>query len=82
MVFIDMPLIFASFWSITAFYMLAHRELYPKSWKRGIFFIPVADGGRGCAYDQQYARGIGSSLRRADGVRAYSEICDRRRSEE
>jgi cellulose synthase/poly-beta-1,6-N-acetylglucosamine synthase-like glycosyltransferase len=41
MVFIDMPLIFASFWSITAFYMLAHRELYPKSWKRGIFFIPV-----------------------------------------
>ena len=38
------------------------------------------DGGRGCAYDQQHARGIGSSLRRADGVRAYSEVCDRRRS--
>ena len=36
-----MPLIIASFWSITAFYMLAHRELYPKTWKRGIFFIPV-----------------------------------------
>jgi cellulose synthase/poly-beta-1,6-N-acetylglucosamine synthase-like glycosyltransferase len=41
MVLIDMPLIIASFWSITAFYMLAHRELYPKTWKRGIFFIPV-----------------------------------------
>jgi cellulose synthase/poly-beta-1,6-N-acetylglucosamine synthase-like glycosyltransferase len=41
MVCIDMPLIIASFWSITAFYMLAHRELYPKSWKRGIFFIPM-----------------------------------------
>jgi len=41
MVFIDMPLIIASFWSITAFYMLAHRELYPKTWKRGIFFVPV-----------------------------------------
>ncbi len=41
MVLIDMPLIIASFWSITAFYMLAHRELYPQSWKRGIFFVPV-----------------------------------------
>ena len=41
MVFIDLPLIIASFWSITAFYMLAHRELYPDRWKRGIFFIPV-----------------------------------------
>jgi cellulose synthase/poly-beta-1,6-N-acetylglucosamine synthase-like glycosyltransferase len=41
MLCIDMPLIIASFWSITAFYMLAHRELYPKTWKRGIFFIPM-----------------------------------------
>jgi len=41
MLFIDMPLIIASFWSITAFYMLAHRELYPQTWKKGIFFIPV-----------------------------------------
>jgi cellulose synthase/poly-beta-1,6-N-acetylglucosamine synthase-like glycosyltransferase len=41
MLMIDMPLIIASFWSITAFYMLAHRELYPKTWKRGIFLIPV-----------------------------------------
>ena len=41
MLFIDMPLIIASFWSITAFYMLAHRELYPKTWKRGIFMVPV-----------------------------------------
>jgi cellulose synthase/poly-beta-1,6-N-acetylglucosamine synthase-like glycosyltransferase len=41
MVLIDMPLIIASFWSITAFYLLAHRELYPKNWKRAIFFIPA-----------------------------------------
>jgi len=41
MLCIDMPLIIASFWSITAFYMLAHRELYPQTWKRGIFFIPM-----------------------------------------
>jgi cellulose synthase/poly-beta-1,6-N-acetylglucosamine synthase-like glycosyltransferase len=41
MVLIDMPLIIASFWSITAFYMLSHRELYPKTWKRAIFFMPA-----------------------------------------
>ena len=41
MVLIDMPLIVASFWSITAFYMVAHRELYPRTWKRAIFMIPA-----------------------------------------
>jgi hypothetical protein len=41
MVFLDLPLIVASFWSITAFYMYAHRELYPKTWTRGFWFIPA-----------------------------------------
>src|SRR5947209_16362418 len=40
MLFIDMPLIAASFWSITAFYIYAPREPYPKTWMRGIWFIP------------------------------------------
>jgi cellulose synthase/poly-beta-1,6-N-acetylglucosamine synthase-like glycosyltransferase len=39
--FIDLPLIAASFWSISAFYLMAHRELYPKSWKRSVFFLPA-----------------------------------------
>jgi cellulose synthase/poly-beta-1,6-N-acetylglucosamine synthase-like glycosyltransferase len=41
MVFLDLPLIVASFWSISAFYLMAHRELYPKTWKRSIFFLPA-----------------------------------------
>ncbi|MEJ7608305.1 MAG: hypothetical protein WKF37_19065 [Bryobacteraceae bacterium] len=41
MVFIDLPLIVASFWSISAFYLMAHRELYPNTWKRGIFLLPA-----------------------------------------
>lgn len=41
MVFLDLPLIAASFWSITAFYIYAHRELYPHRWKRGFLFIPA-----------------------------------------
>jgi hypothetical protein len=41
MVFLDLPLIAASFWSISAFYVMAHRELYPKTWMRGVFFLPA-----------------------------------------
>jgi cellulose synthase/poly-beta-1,6-N-acetylglucosamine synthase-like glycosyltransferase len=41
MVVIDMPLIIASFWSIWLFYVLAQRELYPKTWKRSILFLPA-----------------------------------------
>jgi hypothetical protein len=41
MVFIDLPLIAASFWSISLFYVVAHRELYPKNWKRSIMLLPM-----------------------------------------
>src|SRR5580658_732291 len=41
MVFIDLPLIMAAFWSISAFYVVAQRELYPKHWKRSILLLPV-----------------------------------------
>jgi cellulose synthase/poly-beta-1,6-N-acetylglucosamine synthase-like glycosyltransferase len=40
MLLIDLPLIIASFWSISAFYLIAQRELFPKSWKRSILFLP------------------------------------------
>ncbi|MGO4879539.1 MAG: cellulose synthase family protein, partial [Bryobacteraceae bacterium] len=41
MVFIDLPLIMAAFWSISAFYVVAQRELYPKNWKRSILLLPM-----------------------------------------
>ncbi len=41
MVFIDLPLIAASFWSISLFYVVAQRELYPKNWKRSILMLPM-----------------------------------------
>ena len=31
----------ASFWSISAFYVIAHRELFPKTWKRAFLFLPA-----------------------------------------
>ena len=41
MVFLDLPLIVASFWSISAFYVIAQRELYPKHWKRSVLRLPM-----------------------------------------
>jgi cellulose synthase/poly-beta-1,6-N-acetylglucosamine synthase-like glycosyltransferase len=41
MVFIDLPLIAASFWSISLFYVTAQRELYPKCWKRSVLMLPM-----------------------------------------
>jgi cellulose synthase/poly-beta-1,6-N-acetylglucosamine synthase-like glycosyltransferase len=39
MLLIDLPLIAMSFWSISAFYMVAQRELFPKTWKRSFLFL-------------------------------------------
>jgi cellulose synthase/poly-beta-1,6-N-acetylglucosamine synthase-like glycosyltransferase len=41
MLLIDLPLVIASFWSISAFYVIAQRELYPQTWKRSILFLPA-----------------------------------------
>src|SRR3954454_50997 len=41
MVYLDLPLIAASFWSISLFYVVAQRELYPKNWKRSILMLPM-----------------------------------------
>jgi cellulose synthase/poly-beta-1,6-N-acetylglucosamine synthase-like glycosyltransferase len=41
MLLIDLPLIIASFWSVSAFYIVAQRELFPKSWKRAFLFLPA-----------------------------------------
>jgi len=40
MLLIDLPLIAASFWSISAFYVIAHRALYPKTWLRAFYYLP------------------------------------------
>ena len=73
MVCIDMPLIIASFWSITAFYMLAHRELYPQDLETRDLLHSDADGGGSRADDQQYPSGIRGAVRRADGIRADAQ---------
>ncbi len=41
MMLIDFPLIAASFWSISAFYVIAYREVYPHTWKRAFLLLPM-----------------------------------------
>jgi cellulose synthase/poly-beta-1,6-N-acetylglucosamine synthase-like glycosyltransferase len=41
MLLIDVALIAASFWSISAFYVVAQRELHPNNWKRSILMLPM-----------------------------------------
>ena len=44
MLLLDMPLILASFFSLSAFYLVAQRELHPKSWWKSIAFMPMLLG--------------------------------------
>ena len=78
MVFIDLPLIAASFWSISLFYVVAQRELYPKNWKRSHPAAADADGGGRGADHHQHARGAGGAVRRGDRLRADAQVRHRR----
>jgi hypothetical protein len=57
MLFIDLPLFLASSCSISGFYMVSQRALYPQTWKRSILYLPFV-----------MAVGIGLSVRNAKAV--------------
>lgn len=40
MLYLDLPLFLASTCSVSSFYMVAQRELYPREWRRRIKYIP------------------------------------------
>ncbi|MGB0010210.1 MAG: cellulose synthase family protein [Candidatus Sulfotelmatobacter sp.] len=40
MLFIDLPLFLASTFSISSFYLVSQRELFPKSWPRALLYLP------------------------------------------
>lgn len=41
MMLLDFPLIVANFCSLWVFYVIAQRELWPKTWKRSFLFLPM-----------------------------------------
>ena len=40
MMYIDMPLFLASTFSISSFYLVSQKELFPKRWWRTFFYLP------------------------------------------
>src|SRR5260370_19272343 len=41
MVYIDLPLFLPSPFSISSFYLVSQRELFPKSWPRSLLYLPL-----------------------------------------
>ena len=41
MLYIDLPLFMASTFSISSFYMVSQKELFPKTWLRSLLFLPL-----------------------------------------
>ena len=80
MVLIDLPLIAASFWSISAFYVVAHRELFPKTWKRAFLFLPALMAAGVALTIINIAAVIEALVGYQTGVRAHAQVRDRRRA--
>ena len=40
MLYIDLPLFLASTFSISSFYLVSQRELFPRSWPRALLYLP------------------------------------------
>ncbi|MBV9491710.1 MAG: glycosyltransferase family 2 protein [Verrucomicrobia bacterium] len=66
-VLVDLPIFVATTFSVAVFYLCAQRELYPREWKREIWFFPFV-----------LALGIGLSINNA---RAVIEAVFNRRSD-
>ncbi len=41
MLYIDLPLFMASTFSISSFYLVSQKELFPKSWGRALLYLPL-----------------------------------------
>src|ERR1700692_3342963 len=41
MLYIDVPLFMASTFSISSFYLVSQRELFPRSWPRALLYLPI-----------------------------------------
>ena len=41
MLYIDLPLFMASTFSISSFYLVSQKELFPKSWLRSLLYLPL-----------------------------------------
>ena len=75
MLVLDLPLIVANFLSIGAFYLSAQKQLFPKDWKRAIFFLPFLMAA-GVALTIINTRAVLEALFGVQtSLRAHAEVC-------
>ena len=74
MLYIDLPLFMASTFSISSFYLVSQRELFPRTWPRALLYLPFLMAlGIGLTITNTHAvleALIGTEV----GVRAHSQV--------
>ena len=81
MIVIDLPLFLASTCSISSFYLVAQKELRPKTWWRTFLYMPFVMAIGNWDFGAQCASRDRSDHREEKRVRADAEIQDRRKEE-
>ncbi len=74
MLLIDVPLFMASTFSISSFYLVSQKELFPRQMVQDIFVPALSDGAWCRSHGHQYNRGDGGPLRYQERIQAHSEI--------
>ncbi len=74
MLYIDLPLFMASTFSISSFYLVSQRELFPKSWPRALLYLPFLMA-LGIGLTVTNTRAVLEALIGAEvGIRPHSEV--------
>ena len=77
MLYIDLPLFMASTFSISSFYLVSQKELFPKTWPRAFLYLPLLMAlGIGLTDHQHPGRARGAD-RKADRLCANAEVSRR-----
>ena len=74
MLYIDLPLFMASTFSISSFYLVSQKELFPKSWPRALLYLPFLMAlGIGLTITNTIAV-LEALVGHADGLCAHPEV--------
>ena len=78
MLLIDVPLFMASTFSISSFYLVSQRELFPGKWYKTFLYLPFLMAlGIGLTMTNTQG-GAGGALRHQDRIQAHAEIPHRK----
>ena len=74
MLLFDVPLFTASTASIGVFYLMAERELFPRTWWKTFLYLPVPDGFGHRPHGHQHQGGDGGLVRHQERLCAHPQV--------